>query len=378
MKTVKNKYLILIYRVVLVLLCFWGLITSVKYDGVWVIKDQIRYYTIISNLLILVFFIYLIIKMLRNFDNPFNLSIKIKGIVTMAITITFLVFALLISPILGETSQGAYDVASLSNILVHYIVPIMVVLDYIFMDDKGYIKKTDPLLWIVIPFVYFVICLISAASGYIFTYSNSKYPYDFIDIDKYGVGIVSRNVLLLVIVFLILGYIVYYLDNKLKIKKHKLSPKECMKVAYQESLKNANDDFKKGGPFGAVIVDNNGYLIAKAHNSVLFSKDSTAHAEVNCIRKASKVLGTHDLSGCILYTSCYPCPMCMSAIIWANIKEVYYGNTKKDADDIGFRDDVIYNFFDNKGKQVILKQMDRDITIKAFNKYKNNSKRGKY
>lgn len=96
-----------------------------------------------------------------------------------------------------------------------------------------------------------------------------------------------------------------------------------------------------GGPFGAVIVKD-GKVIAKAHNRVLKLNDATAHAEIEAIRKASKKLLTYDLSECEIYTTCMPCPMCMGAIRWANIKSVYFGATSQDADDIGFRDKEFY------------------------------------
>ena len=132
----------------------------------------------------------------------------------------------------------------------------------------------------------------------------------------------------------------------------------------------------EGGPFGAVIVKN-GKIVGKGKNEVLKNHDATNHAEIMAIKDASKNLNTHDLSGCILYTSCYPCPMCMSAAIWANIKEIYYGNTQLDADNLGFRDDFIYKIFDklNNGENtdkdgLTLKQINRDICIKTFEKYK--------
>ena len=148
---------------------------------------------------------------------------------------------------------------------------------------------------------------------------------------------------------------------------------EYMKVAVEEANINMKENFVNGGPFGAVIVKD-GKIISRAHNTVLKSKDATAHAEVNAIREASKVLNTHDLSGCILYTSAEPCPMCLSAIIWANIKEVYYANTKEEANEIGFRDDIIYKYLEGKNKDLInLKQMDRDECIEAFNEYSKNN-----
>lgn len=96
-----------------------------------------------------------------------------------------------------------------------------------------------------------------------------------------------------------------------------------------------------GGPFGAVVVKD-GKIVSKAHNQVVKSNDPTAHAEINAIKKASKKLGTFDLSGCEIYTTCMPCPMCVGAIKWANIKTIYYGATSMDADEIGFRDKEFY------------------------------------
>ena len=131
----------------------------------------------------------------------------------------------------------------------------------------------------------------------------------------------------------------------------------------------------EGGPFGAVIVDKEGHIIARGNNMVLKNNDPTAHAEVTVIREACKKLGTYDLSGYILYTSCEPCPMCLSAIIWSNIKEVYYACTRNDAGNIGFRDDVIYDYLEGKNKDLIsLKQIDRDECINLFEEYKKNNK----
>lgn len=96
-----------------------------------------------------------------------------------------------------------------------------------------------------------------------------------------------------------------------------------------------------GGPFGAVIVRGD-EIIAEASNSVTIDNDPTAHAEVNCIRKATRRLGTFDLAGCDIYTSCEPCPMCLGAIYWAHLDRIFYGNDRKDAAAIGFDDDFIY------------------------------------
>lgn len=145
-----------------------------------------------------------------------------------------------------------------------------------------------------------------------------------------------------------------------------------MKIAKELAEENLKTNV--GGPFGACIVKD-GKIIGKGSNHVLSNNDPTAHAEIMAIRNACKNINTYDLSECELYTSCYPCPMCLSAIIWANIKKVYYGNTKEDAANIGFRDDFIYDYInkltDNieESKTLELKSMDREETIKAFNSF---------
>ena len=148
-----------------------------------------------------------------------------------------------------------------------------------------------------------------------------------------------------------------------------------MEVAKQ--LSESNVETKVGGPFGACIVKD-GVIIGKGSNHVLANNDPTAHAEVMAIRDACKNIGSYDLTGCTLYTSCYPCPMCLSAIIWSNIKEVYYGNTKEDAANIGFRDDFIYNYIskltnNEEDDTLSLNSMDRDETIKAFEMFSSDS-----
>ncbi len=134
---------------------------------------------------------------------------------------------------------------------------------------------------------------------------------------------------------------------------------DFLQLAVQES----DNSIKKGSsPFGAVVVKD-GVVVAKAHNTVVPNCDPTAHAEVNAIRKACKKLGTFDLSGCVLYTSCEPCPMCMAAITWANIKKVFFAADRNDADKIGFRDACMY-----KGKcKVKMKQLDLDSAVDVMN-----------
>lgn len=132
-----------------------------------------------------------------------------------------------------------------------------------------------------------------------------------------------------------------------------------------------------GGPFGALILDPDGEIVAIASNSVLKDHDPTAHAEINAIRLASEKLGSHDLTGCTLYTTCYPCPMCLGAIIWSNIKKVYYGCNADDAGAIGFRDDFIYDFIKQgaKDKTILdLEEQERERCLTLFQEYQSKSK----
>ncbi|MGX4644878.1 nucleoside deaminase [Holzapfeliella sp. JNUCC 80] len=145
--------------------------------------------------------------------------------------------------------------------------------------------------------------------------------------------------------------------------------KKYMELAAKEA--HSNNLTNEGGPFGCVIVKDD-EIVATGHNKVLLNNDPTAHGEVTAIRNAGQNLETFDLSGCELYTSSEPCPMCLSAIIWANIKTVYYGNSAVDAADIGFRDDYIYKFIEGgtKDKTVMdLQQHDRELTIKSFEEF---------
>lgn len=148
---------------------------------------------------------------------------------------------------------------------------------------------------------------------------------------------------------------------------------DVMKMAIEEARRTMNED--KGGPFGAAIVDKEGNLVAVSSNLVLESHDPTAHAEIMAIRKASEKLGTHDLSGCSLFATGYPCPMCLSAIIWANIKKVYYATNLKDAEEIGFRDDFIYNYL--KGENSVsleLVNICHNEAKELFDEYKEKNK----
>jgi len=128
-----------------------------------------------------------------------------------------------------------------------------------------------------------------------------------------------------------------------------------MQRAIELSIENVKNG---GGPFGAVIVKD-GKIVSEGTNRVTANNDPTAHAEVSAIRQAAQKLDTFNLSGCEIYTSCEPCPMCLSAIYWARLDKIYFGNTKTEAKDIGFDDSFIYD-------ELALPPADRKVTMERL------------
>ena len=137
-----------------------------------------------------------------------------------------------------------------------------------------------------------------------------------------------------------------------------------MKRAIELSIQNIKDN---GGPFGCVIVKEN-KIISEGINRVTFNNDPTAHAEIIAIRNACEKLNTFNLEKCELYTSCEPCPMCLSAIYWSHIDKIYYGNSRSDASKIGFDDDFIYNELNKElsTRSIPMKQINQNEAKKAF------------
>ena len=152
--------------------------------------------------------------------------------------------------------------------------------------------------------------------------------------------------------------------------------KEFMKRAIELSLESVN---KSGGPFGCIIVKEN-KIVAEGSNKVTSSNDPTAHGEIVAIREACKNLNTFTLAGCELYSSCEPCPMCLSAIYWARIDKVYFANTRQDAQKIDFDDSLIYSEFQKNidKRKIPMVQMMRDEALKAFELWDKKTDKVKY
>ncbi|KUJ75572.1 guanine deaminase [Thiomicrospira sp. XS5] len=155
------------------------------------------------------------------------------------------------------------------------------------------------------------------------------------------------------------------------------TPEDFMRQAIALSKEKMEAGF--GGPFGAVITQN-GRIIAEGYNQVTSANDPTAHAEVTAIRNACAALGTFDLAGCEIYTSCEPCPMCLSAIYWARLDKMYYANSREDAADIGFDDALIY---EEISKPILSRNLPtfrllEDEAIQPFNDWKNKTDKTPY
>lgn len=149
--------------------------------------------------------------------------------------------------------------------------------------------------------------------------------------------------------------------------------------AMNEAIKEAYDGINAGdgGPFGTVIVKD-GKIIGRGHNCVIKNQDPTCHGEIEAIRNACKNQKSFDLSESILYTTAQPCPMCLGAILWANIKKIYQGCDIKDTGKIGFRDDKFYDFINGKGNLLEIQECEREKCLELFDDYDKSTNKKSY
>lgn len=149
------------------------------------------------------------------------------------------------------------------------------------------------------------------------------------------------------------------------------SHEEIMRYAIELSIENVKAG---GGPFAAVVAKD-GEIVAEAVNTVIREKDPTAHAEMNAIRKASGIIGDFHLENCTLYTTCEPCPMCLGAVYWSGISEVYYANSRSDAERYGFQDRHIYSELSRplEQRRIRFSRILGDEALEAFNRWDEKS-----
>ncbi|NLZ46682.1 MAG: Pr6Pr family membrane protein [Clostridiales bacterium] len=215
---ITNKYIIIFYRAIFIILCGYGLYLNSGIPTGNFSPVTFLYYTILSNIMCFVFIGICLIKNITQFknwnkDDDHCITPKAKGGVTVGITITFLIYHFMLVPQAFSMGDG-FNLWTLPNLLVHYIVPIMVIADWLLFDKKCNYRPYQPITWLLIPFVYFVFAMVRGFFGGAIFW-ESKYPYFFLDADKIGYLGVFKYFFVLAILITVLGYIFYGIDRLL-------------------------------------------------------------------------------------------------------------------------------------------------------------------
>ncbi|WP_297246923.1 Pr6Pr family membrane protein [uncultured Brachyspira sp.] len=195
----------IVYKIIIIIIGALAVLHGFFYDNFKLDIETAYYFTYQSNILVITYFILDIINIIKKKETFYP---RFKGAVTTSITLTFLIYHFLLSP----TAEDYKGVFYIRNIILHYIVPIMTIFDYIIFDKKGFYKIVDPLIWLIIPIIYFTFMLIRAKVGSPFS-NGSYYPYFIVDIDQYGLKTVLRNIFFIALFFVFLGYIGYFVDR---------------------------------------------------------------------------------------------------------------------------------------------------------------------
>lgn len=210
---IKNKYFSLIFKILIVVIGIYGICSSLKDSPLVGTFEHLSYYTNLSNILCIVFFTYYSLRMICNIKcEEFHYNNNLKGAITITILITFIVYNLILRPFMHNV-DGVMNLNSIGNLVVHIILPLMVLFDYLLFDEKG--KYNKAYIWVFIPISYFIFICIRAHFGHTFTYAQSRYPYFFLDIDAYGIFQVIINVIISIILILLLIYLYVFIDKKL-------------------------------------------------------------------------------------------------------------------------------------------------------------------
>lgn len=220
---IKNRIIALIFRCLLVLGCGMGLYLNSGLPQGQFKPSMFVYYTILSNAVCFLFYIILSVKTGIELKKDgvkgiTKLVPHFKGAIIMMIMVTMLVYHFILVPQAFSMNTN-YIYFSLSNILVHYFTPLMVIIDWLLFDKKNVYRWFDPLIWLTIPYVYFGFALFRAEIGGVLTGVNSRYPYFFIDVDVLGWGGVLKYVVVVSLAFIILGYFLYFID-KIRYKRY--------------------------------------------------------------------------------------------------------------------------------------------------------------
>lgn len=233
---IKNRYISLAYKIIAVIFCIAGQILTLGIPNGKFEAGQFLYYTNQSNILCLVYFVGAAIFVFKKIktdgpQGPATFAPRFKGAVLMAITVTFLIFWFVLNSrdftmdtsVLKDGVDLDFDFDNslwpITNKIVHMIVPLLTIFDWLLFDTKGHFQKFDPIIWLIIPLAYYLFSLVVASTGYTF-WTGSHYPYFFIDSEALGWGVVSLYIVSLGLGFLMLGYIFYGLDKVLAKKHH--------------------------------------------------------------------------------------------------------------------------------------------------------------
>ena len=218
---IKNKLLIFIFRIIIVIISFLGLYLNFFSLENFSLMPLISYFTILSNLFCFLFYLILIIKMSINYKNYQDKNgTFFKGTMILCVTVTFLVFHNILKSTTFTMISKEY-IMSWANIIVHYLVPLLVLTEWLLFSPKNHLKYIDAFKWLIFPFLYWVIITINGLTGYQYP-DGSNFPYFFLDLNRFGFLIILRNVLLIGVALLILGVSAVFLDqniNKIKIKR---------------------------------------------------------------------------------------------------------------------------------------------------------------
>lgn len=210
----KKKLFALVLRSLIIIITVLGIANYLGLLEGKINPKALSYYTIQSNILILIYFCYAVFFMIKHWGGitPENLSPfpRVKGGLTYALTITTIVYNVILVPNLFRMSN--YQPYGLFDSIVHIIIPLMVIIDWIAIDKKPVYKISDPVAWQIIPFLYLVFAMIRAEIGEPLT-AKSRYPYFFIDIDKFGIAVVLENVALLMAASIVLAYVFFGIDR---------------------------------------------------------------------------------------------------------------------------------------------------------------------
>lgn len=213
---IKNKFISAFYKFIIIVLCFYGILVEIGlFDGKINFKIM-NYFTILSNFLVLVYLFFSIIWLFKNksIKNINTFLPAIKGAISMSIIITWLVYNFILSKDnFIMNINNSYHIF-IANKIVHYIVPIMMIVDYLLFDSKGEYKKIHPIYWMIIPYIYLFYIFIMAQFGNQIGI-NGNYIYPFLDIYSLGVHKVFINVICLTVAFILLGYLIFILDKLL-------------------------------------------------------------------------------------------------------------------------------------------------------------------